>query len=51
MKFATINDLKILAVTGIDVHYTSWLVVIICIFYTCVGGLKAVVWSDVVRTR
>ncbi|KAL7040119.1 hypothetical protein ACKWTF_000279 [Chironomus riparius] len=37
-------------VTGINIHHTSWLVVIICVFYTCVGGLKAVVWTDVVQT-
>jgi Na+/proline symporter len=37
-------------VTGVNVHVTTWFVVIICVFYTCVGGLKAVVWTDVVQT-
>lgn len=37
-------------VTGVNVHITTWFVVIICVFYTCVGGLKAVVWTDVVQT-
>uniref|UniRef100_A0A182K1U7 Sodium/solute symporter n=1 Tax=Anopheles christyi TaxID=43041 RepID=A0A182K1U7_9DIPT len=37
-------------VTGINVHLITPIVCIICIFYTCVGGLKAVVWTDVVQT-
>ncbi|KAJ9598086.1 hypothetical protein L9F63_026809, partial [Diploptera punctata] len=37
-------------VTGINVHIITPAVCIVCIFYTCVGGLKAVVWTDVVQT-
>lgn len=37
-------------VTGINVHLITPVVCIVCIFYTCVGGLKAVVWTDVVQT-
>lgn len=37
-------------VTGVNVHITTWFVVFICVFYTCIGGLKAVVWTDVVQT-
>uniref|UniRef100_A0A1B0EY77 Sodium/solute symporter n=1 Tax=Phlebotomus papatasi TaxID=29031 RepID=A0A1B0EY77_PHLPP len=37
-------------VTGINVHLITPLVCLVCIFYTCVGGLKAVVWTDVVQT-
>ncbi|XP_037040754.1 sodium-coupled monocarboxylate transporter 1 [Bradysia coprophila] len=37
-------------VTGINVHQITPVVCIVCIFYTCVGGLKAVVWTDVVQT-
>ncbi|XP_055606677.1 sodium-coupled monocarboxylate transporter 1-like [Uranotaenia lowii] len=37
-------------VTGVNVHLITPLVCVICIFYTCVGGLKAVVWTDVVQT-
>ncbi|XP_068084313.1 sodium-coupled monocarboxylate transporter 1-like [Anabrus simplex] len=37
-------------VTGVNVHVVSPLVCVICIFYTCVGGLKAVVWTDVIQT-
>lgn len=36
-------------VTGINVHMITPIVCIVCIFYTCVGGLKAVVWTDVVQ--
>ncbi|KAH8246828.1 hypothetical protein KR032_000926, partial [Drosophila birchii] len=37
-------------VTGTDVHLITPIVSIICIFYTCVGGLKAVVWTDVIQS-
>lgn len=37
------------AVTGVNVHLITPIVCIVCIFYTCVGGLKAVVWTDVVQ--
>ncbi|KAB0797463.1 hypothetical protein PPYR_08456 [Photinus pyralis] len=33
-------------VTGIDVHLIGSVVCFICIFYTVIGGLKAVVYSD-----
>lgn len=33
-----------IAVTGINVHLITPIVCIVCIFYTCVGGMKAVVW-------
>ncbi|XP_069696488.1 sodium-coupled monocarboxylate transporter 1-like [Periplaneta americana] len=37
-------------VTGINVHIITPAVCLVCIFYTCMGGLKAVVWTDVVQT-
>lgn len=37
-------------VTGVDVHVITPIVCVICVFYTSVGGLKAVVWTDVVQT-
>ncbi|XP_055375312.1 sodium-coupled monocarboxylate transporter 1 [Condylostylus longicornis] len=37
-------------VTGVSVHTITPVVCIVCIFYTCVGGLKAVVWTDVIQT-
>lgn len=36
-------------VTGVNVHLITPIVCVVCIFYTCVGGLKAVVWTDVVQ--
>ncbi|CAD6230585.1 GSCOCG00006833001-RA-CDS, partial [Cotesia congregata] len=36
-------------VTGVNVHIVTPFVCIICIFYTCVGGLRAVVWTDFVQ--
>jgi len=36
-------------VTGIGVHTITPIVSIICVFYTSLGGLKAVVWTDVVQ--
>ncbi|XP_077983095.1 sodium-dependent multivitamin transporter-like [Glandiceps talaboti] len=35
------------AVQGIDLWKTSLIIGIVCTFYTTLGGMKAVVWSDV----
>lgn len=35
--------------TGVNVHMITPIVCIVCIFYTCVGGMKAVVWTDVIQ--
>ncbi|XP_022209730.2 sodium-coupled monocarboxylate transporter 1 isoform X2 [Drosophila obscura] len=37
-------------VTGINIHIITPIVCVICIFYTTAGGLKAVVWTDVIQT-
>lgn len=37
-------------VTGINIHVITPIVCLICVFYTCVGGIKAVVATDVVQT-
>ncbi|XP_044268114.1 sodium-coupled monocarboxylate transporter 1-like [Tribolium madens] len=37
-------------VTGINLHLVSPVVCIVCIFYTTLGGLKAVVWTDTIQT-
>uniref|UniRef100_A0A2A4JGL0 Sodium-coupled monocarboxylate transporter 1 n=1 Tax=Heliothis virescens TaxID=7102 RepID=A0A2A4JGL0_HELVI len=37
-------------VTGVNIHITTSIVCIVCIFYTSLGGLKAVVWTDVIQT-
>ncbi|KAG8229026.1 hypothetical protein J437_LFUL007581 [Ladona fulva] len=39
-----------LRVTGLNVHMITPLLCIVCIFYTSLGGLKAVVWTDVLQT-
>ncbi|CAH1183378.1 unnamed protein product [Phaedon cochleariae] len=36
-------------VTGINVHLTTPVVCVICIIYTSMGGLKGVVWTDVIQ--
>ncbi|KAM8705666.1 hypothetical protein ACLKA7_010036 [Drosophila subpalustris] len=36
-------------VTGVAVHTITPIVCIICVFYTSMGGLKAVIWTDVVQ--
>ncbi|XP_017772838.1 PREDICTED: sodium-coupled monocarboxylate transporter 2-like [Nicrophorus vespilloides] len=35
--------------TAINVHYVTPLVCGVCIFYTTIGGLKAVVWTDTLQ--
>ena len=37
-------------VTGISIHTITPIVCVVCILYTSVGGLKAVVWSDAVQS-
>ncbi|XP_058447773.1 sodium-coupled monocarboxylate transporter 1-like [Malaya genurostris] len=37
-------------VSGINVHFITTVVCTVCIFYTGVGGIKAVVWTDVLQT-
>ncbi|KAF6211056.1 hypothetical protein GE061_014169 [Apolygus lucorum] len=36
-------------VTGINLHIVTPVVCVICIFYTTLGGLKAVVWTDTIQ--
>ncbi|KRF83045.1 sodium-coupled monocarboxylate transporter 1 isoform X3 [Drosophila virilis] len=37
-------------VSGIGVHTITPIVIVICTFYTTVGGIKGVVWTDVVQS-
>ncbi|XP_070142746.1 sodium-coupled monocarboxylate transporter 1 isoform X5 [Drosophila kikkawai] len=37
-------------VSGIGIHTITPIVIIICTFYTCVGGIKGVVYTDVVQS-
>lgn len=36
-------------VTGINLHVITFGISIICIFYTTIGGLKAVMWTDTLQ--
>ncbi|VVC39883.1 Sodium/solute symporter [Cinara cedri] len=37
-------------VTGLHIHLVTPIICVICIFYTTVGGLKAVVWTDAIQS-
>ncbi|KAF4518173.1 hypothetical protein B566_EDAN007865, partial [Ephemera danica] len=37
-------------VTGINVHHVTPITCMVCIFYTTLGGLRAVVWADALQT-
>uniref|UniRef100_A0A146LI51 Sodium-coupled monocarboxylate transporter 2 n=1 Tax=Lygus hesperus TaxID=30085 RepID=A0A146LI51_LYGHE len=37
-------------VTGLNVHAVTSIASLVCIFYTTVGGLKAVVWTDTLQS-
>lgn len=39
----------IFLVTGINMHVIAPITCFICIFYTTLGGLKAVVWTDTLQ--
>jgi Na+/proline symporter len=36
-------------VSGINLHIITFVTSLICVFYTTVGGLKAVVWTDTLQ--
>ncbi|EDW24373.1 GL23435 [Drosophila persimilis] len=44
-----IPSLAFSQVTGMNIHLINIMVSSICIFYTMLGGIKAVVWTDVVQ--
>lgn len=44
-----IPSLAFSAATGINVYYVIPVLGSVCIFYTALGGLKAVVWTDTVQ--
>ncbi|XP_030369982.1 sodium-coupled monocarboxylate transporter 2 [Scaptodrosophila lebanonensis] len=47
--FIFLPSLAFSQVTGFNVHIINSIVCSICVFYTMFGGIKAVVWTDVVQ--
>ncbi|XP_017057285.1 LOW QUALITY PROTEIN: sodium-coupled monocarboxylate transporter 2 [Drosophila ficusphila] len=47
--FIFLPSLAFAQVTGYNVHFINTVVCSICIFYTMFGGIKAVVWTDVIQ--
>ncbi|XP_055635012.1 sodium-coupled monocarboxylate transporter 2-like [Toxorhynchites rutilus septentrionalis] len=47
--FIFIPSLAFAQVTGINIHLINGIVCCVCVFYTMLGGIKAVVWTDVVQ--
>nr|XP_016923862.2 sodium-coupled monocarboxylate transporter 2-like [Drosophila suzukii] len=47
--FIFLPSLAFAQVTGFNVHVINTVVCSICIFYTMFGGIKAVVWTDVIQ--
>ncbi|CAB3369932.1 Hypothetical predicted protein [Cloeon dipterum] len=37
-------------VTGVNIYLITTITTSICIFYTCIGGFRAVVWTDTLQT-
>ncbi|XP_030573342.1 sodium-coupled monocarboxylate transporter 2-like [Drosophila novamexicana] len=44
-----IPSLAFSQVTGMNIHLINAMVSSVCVFYTMLGGIKAVVWTDVVQ--
>ncbi|XP_060645921.1 sodium-coupled monocarboxylate transporter 1-like [Drosophila nasuta] len=44
-----IPSLAFSQVTGVNIHLINVVVSSVCVFYTMLGGIKAVVWTDVVQ--
>lgn len=49
MKFPEILLIVPITVTGVNIHFINILVSAVCVFYTMIGGIKAVVWTDVIQ--
>jgi solute carrier family 5 (sodium-coupled monocarboxylate transporter), member 8/12 len=49
MFFSYVPALALSQVSGINLHIITCVTSMICIFYTTVGGLKAVVWTDTLQ--
>lgn len=47
--FSYVPALALSHVSGINLHIITCVTSMICIFYTTVGGLKAVVWTDTLQ--
>ncbi|EDW84257.1 uncharacterized protein Dwil_GK14044 [Drosophila willistoni] len=47
--FMFVPSLAFSQVTGLNIHLINTVVSSICVFYTMLGGIKAVVWTDVVQ--
>lgn len=47
--FMFVPSLAFSQVTGVNIHLINVVVSSICVFYTMLGGIKAVVWTDVVQ--
>ncbi|XP_064551030.1 sodium-coupled monocarboxylate transporter 2-like [Drosophila montana] len=47
--FMFLPSLAFSQVTGMNIHLINAMVSSICVFYTMLGGIKAVVWTDVVQ--
>lgn len=44
-----INLSFLFVATNINVHFITPTICLICIFYTTIGGLKAVIWTDAMQ--
>ncbi|CAH0547668.1 unnamed protein product [Brassicogethes aeneus] len=44
-----IPALALSAATDVNIHYITPVVCGVCVFYTTIGGLKAVVWTDAIQ--
>eukprot|EP00397_Hematodinium_sp_SG-2012_P028406 GEMP01029905.1.p1 GENE.GEMP01029905.1~~GEMP01029905.1.p1 ORF type:complete len:665 (+),score=92.54 GEMP01029905.1:86-2080(+) len=42
-------SLALAQLTGIEVRYSNAIIFSVCMVYTCLGGLKAVMWTDVLQ--
>uniref|UniRef100_A0A1B0CG03 Putative sodium-coupled monocarboxylate transporter 1 n=1 Tax=Lutzomyia longipalpis TaxID=7200 RepID=A0A1B0CG03_LUTLO len=45
-----VPSLSLNQVTGTNIHVTSSILVAIVVLYTCIGGFRATVWTDVFQT-
>ena len=51
LKWPRVAGTSLVKVTGLDVDMVCGIVFLVCIFYSAIGGIKAVMWTDTFQAK
>ena len=51
LKWPRVARTSLVKVTGLDVDMVCGIVFLVCIFYSAIGGIKAVMWTDTFQAK